>query len=114
MKRRGYSDGIVRYPTSVIDHKETAKDPLQDDVNALKDFRSEQETAIPNNVIKGIREMENFLSGTTDAKTLQQLFSMFSATTRAYIASVINTMQMDEESGDITIQYDNGETDNND
>lgn len=138
--------GIIRYPISVVDHKETIKDPLQDDVNELKEFRDEQNAVIPDNVIKGIKEIENFLANTPDAQTLVQLLtaltdSLTSAISAKYtkpnagipssdlaeavqnlltlagtalqqsdIASVLDTMQMDEQSGDITLQYDNGVT----
>ena len=101
---------MVRYPVSVVDHKETIKDPLQDDVNDLKEFRDEQEIVIPDNVISGIKEIENFLANTSDAQTLQQLLSMLSSALRTYLTGVLDTMQMDEQSGDITLQYDNGET----
>ena len=138
--------GIVRYPVSVVDHKKTAKDPLQDDDNELKEFRDEQETVIPNNVISGIKEIENFLANTSDADTLVNLLttlteSLTAAINKKYtkpqdgipsshlaepvrnllnlagtalqdadLAAVLETMQMDEQSGDITLQYDNGET----
>jgi len=138
--------GIVRYPVSVVDHKETVKDPLQDDVNDLKEFRDKQETVIPDNVIKGIKEIENFLANTSDANTLAQLLTTLTesltvainakytkpdggipssdlaeavrnllglagtALQDADLAAVLDTMQMDEQSGDITLKYDNGET----
>lgn len=138
--------GIVRYPVSVVDHKETVKDPLQDDVNDLKKFRDEQETVIPDNVINGIKEIENFLANTSDANTLAQLLTTITesltaaisakytkpqdgipashlaypvrnllnlagtALQNADLAAVLDTMQMGEQSGDITLQYDNGET----
>lgn len=138
--------GIVRYPVSVVDHKETVKDPLQDDVNDLKEFRDKQETVIPDNVIKGIKEIENFLANTSDANTLAQLLTTLTesltvainakytkpdggipssdlaeavrnllglagtALQDAGLAAVLDTMQMDEQSGDITLKYDNGET----
>lgn len=138
--------GMVRYPVSVVDHKKTTKDPLQDDVNDLKEFRDEQEIVIPNNVISGIKEIENFLANTSDADTLVNLLttlteSLTAAINKKYtkpqdgipsshlaepvrnllnlagtalqdadLAAVLETMQMDEHSGDITLQYDNGET----
>lgn len=137
---------MIRYPVSVVDHKETIKDPLQDDVNELKEFRDEQDAVIPDNVISGIKEIENFLANTSDAQTLVQLLtaltdSLTSAISAKYakptagipssdlaeavqnlltlagtalqqsdLASVLDTMQMDEQSGDITLQYDNGVT----
>ena len=136
--------GIVRYPVSVVDHKETIKDPLQDDVNELKEFRGEQDAVIPDNVIKGIKEIENFLANTSDANTLAQLLtvltdSLTTAINAKYtkpqsgipasdlaeavrnlltlagtalqepdLAAILDTMQMDEDTGDITLQYDNG------
>lgn len=114
---------MVRYPVSVVDHKETIKDPLQDDVNALNEFKNEQETTIPDNVIKGVKEIENFLKNTSDATTLvamlESLISNYytkSQTDEAItqnVAQVLNTFEVDEESGDITIEYDDGQTENN-
>ena len=39
-------------------------------IDSLEDWVSEQETTIPDGVVKGIAEIENFLSGTTDGQTL--------------------------------------------
>lgn len=96
-EKSGYSNGILRYPVSVVDHKETIKDPVQDDVNELKDWKTDQETEIPDGQIKGIKEIEDFLEGSDDATTLIQ-----------YVASVVGTMEMDDQNGDITIEYDDG------
>ena len=75
MESKGYADGIVRYPTSVIDHKKQSEDPVQQDVDALKEWKEQQETAIPDNVINGIKEIENFLANTPDTETLAELLS---------------------------------------
>ena len=96
-EKSGYSNGILRYQVSVVDHKETIKDPVQDDVNELKDWKTDQETEIPDGQIKGIKEIEDFLTGSDDATTLIQ-----------YVASVVGTMAMDDQNGDITIEYDDG------
>ena len=64
----------------------------------LKEWQDDQEKEIPDGKIKGIKEVEDFLGKNSDADTLV-----------GYIGEVIDTMEMDDDSGDITITYDNGE-----
>ena len=64
----------------------------------LKEWQDDQEKEIPDGKIKGIKEVEDFLDSNSDADTLV-----------GYIGDVIDTMNMDEDTGDITITYDNGE-----
>ena len=68
----------------------------------LKQWQDDQEKEIPDGHIKGIKEVEDFLKSNTDAETLVQ-----------YVGDVVNTMEMSEETGDITIQYDDGTSSNN-
>lgn len=42
----------------------------REDIDKLEGWKTEQETVIPDGVIKGIKELENFLSGTSDNATL--------------------------------------------
>ena len=46
------------------------RNKLQDDVDSLKAWERDQEKTVPDNVIKGIAEIENFLSGNSDSETL--------------------------------------------
>lgn len=59
MKEKGYSDGIVRYPVSVVDHKKSSQKPVPEEV-------------------------------------------------KEYVASTLNSMKMDEDTGDITLEYEDG------
>ncbi|MBR2291708.1 MAG: hypothetical protein IJ868_05275 [Prevotella sp.] len=67
--------GIVRYPVSVVDHKKSVQDPMQDEVNALKEYVAGQQARKPDNTIEGTAEIEDFLQGTTDSEKLNQLLA---------------------------------------
>ena len=140
----GYNN-IVRPARRNFDiHKNITKESLQKDIDKVSDWQAEQETAIPDNVIKGIREIENFLANTPDTETLANLLTTLTdSLTRAIaakytrpssgipssdltqavqnlltlastalqqsdLAAILDTMQMNESTGDITLQYDNG------
>lgn len=51
------------------------KDPIKEDVCELKDWRRQQETAVPDGVINGIKEIVDFLANTPDTGTLASLLS---------------------------------------
>ena len=73
----------------------------------LKEWQDNQEKEIPDGVIKGVKEIEDFLAIAPDSENIYQY-------SQALLATTINTMEMDEESGDITISYDDGLIGNND
>lgn len=50
-------------------------DELENKVNDLEKWKGEQETALPDGVIKGIKEIENFLSGNSDSEQLAVLLA---------------------------------------
>lgn len=110
----------------------------QEEVDVIKDWKQEQESVIPDNVVKGIKEIENFLMNVSDNKTLEGLLTTLTESLTAAIAAkedriqdlatirsnaeagatavqqsdlaaFIDSVQMDEDTGDITIEYDNGE-----
>ena len=73
----------------------------------LKEWQDNQEKEIPDGVIKGVKEIEDFLATAPDSENIYQY-------SQALLATTIDTMEMDEESGDITISYDDGLIGNND
>lgn len=121
-------------------------------VNELTGWKDEQQAVIPDEIVKGIKEIEKFLENTSDATTLAQLLSTLTeslasaisqkqniiadlsdirsgadAGERAIIAlanyytktetdnaithaitQVLDTLEINEETGDITIEYDDG------
>ena len=72
----------------------------------LKQWQDDQEKEIPDGVIKGVKEIEDFLSSAPDSENIRQY-------SQALLAASIDTMVMNEENGDITIQYDDGLIGNN-
>ena len=120
-------------------------------VNELSDWKNEQQAVIPDEVIKGVKEIENFLANTSDNTTLVQLLNTLTDSlvtaisrkqdiiadlsdirrgasagatalanlvnyynkqeTQAVITQVLDTFEVDEDTGDITIQYDDGNKD---
>ena len=87
MSNKGYSDGVVRYPVSVIDHIKQSEDPAQKDIDELKEWQQSQDTAVPDNVIEGVKEIENFLAGSPDTETLSHLLSALTNSLNASIAA---------------------------
>lgn len=104
MENRGYTDGIVRYPISVIDHIKQSQDPASEDVAELKEWKEQQESAVPDNVIKGIREMENFLKNIPDTETLTQLLSALTTSLNTAIAARYTKPQGGIPKSDLTTE----------
>lgn len=117
MERKGYPDGIVRYPVSVAKQPESSQADGLKDLEKLNEWKEQQTSSVPDGVIKGIKEIEEFLANTSDAETLQQMLSSLTqsiqralSANKSEIIGVIESFNVDEDSGDITIEYDNGET----
>lgn len=86
---------IIRYPVSVVDHLKTIKDPVQDDVNELKEFRDEQQAVVPDNIIKGVKEIENFLANTSDSETLVHLLETLTSSIVSEIPTKVSDLPND-------------------
>lgn len=87
MVNKGYNNGRVIYPTSIIDHKKSSQTPEHEDITELKEWKEQQESAIPDDVIKGIKEVENFLAGSPDTETLANLLSALTDSLSSAIAA---------------------------
>ena len=55
------------------------RNSVQNDVNELKEWKEEQESPVPDGVVRGIKEIENFLSGVMDSESLTVLIDNLTA-----------------------------------
>lgn len=93
--RKGYPDGIVRYPVSVARQPEAETGGAsQQDVEALKEWKEQQTAVTPDGVVKGLKEIENFLANTSDGQTLAQLLSALTTSMQNEIAKKVNKSEL--------------------
>ena len=59
----------------------------REDIDELEGWKTEQETVIPDGVIKGIKELENFHSGTSDNTTLAAILRTLTESLSEMIAA---------------------------
>lgn len=71
-------DGTVEWVED-LNVPDSVKGELEEDVRELQDFKEEQQDVIPDTVIKGIAEIQNFLEGISDKEKLTELFSNLQA-----------------------------------
>ena len=71
----GYNNIVRHARKDFVIHKEITKESLKKDLEKVSDWQAEQEAVVPDNVIRGIKEIENFLANTSDTETLSTLLS---------------------------------------
>ena len=81
-----------------------SKQDLQNQIDDLKEWKEEQETPNPDGQIKGIKEIENFLNGTSDSEHYSYYTDVYVGAGSVYTDVMIADNHHDQAMKDVGIE----------